>query len=66
VWQRKLNRAYHSPVRSGPRARQPLRLPSVTTRVAILGGLLFVVVGVLVFRLWFLQVLDAQEYLAQA
>ena len=66
MWQRRLNRAYHSPVRSGPRARQPLRLPSVATRVAILGGLLVVVIGVLVFRLWFLQVLDAQEYLAQA
>jgi penicillin-binding protein 2 len=66
VWQRKLSRAYRSPVRSGPRARPPVHLPSVAKRVAILGGLLFVVVGVLVFRLWFLQVLDAQEYLAQA
>ena len=58
MWQRRLKRAYGGAARGGPHARQPLRLPSVTARVAILGGLLVVVVGVLVFRLWFLQVLD--------
>ena len=66
MWQRRLKRAYGGAARGGPHARQPLRLPSVTARVAILGGLLVVVVGVLVFRLWFLQVLDAHQYLAQA
>jgi penicillin-binding protein 2 len=54
------------PVRSGPHARPPVRLPSVVARVAILGGLLLVVIGVLVFRLWFLQILDGQQYRAEA
>jgi penicillin-binding protein 2 len=46
--------------------RMPLRPPSVAVRVAILGGVVIVLLGVLVFRLWFLQVLDSRDYLAQA
>ena len=34
--------------------------------MAILGGLLLIVIGVLVFRLWFLQILDGQQYRAEA
>ncbi|MGD0998710.1 MAG: penicillin-binding protein 2 [Thermoleophilia bacterium] len=35
-------------------------------RVAMLAGFAVVLIGVLVFRLWFLQVLSGQQYLAQA
>ena len=34
--------------------------------MAILAGLVVVLIGVLVFRLWFLQILNPQAYLAQA
>jgi penicillin-binding protein 2 len=38
----------------------------VTLRVAVLGAVALTLVGVLVFRLWALQILDSQTYLAQA
>ena len=66
MWQTRLKRAY--PIASGStaRSRPPLRLPSVTTRVALLGALVVALLGVLVFRLWFLQILNSQSYLAEA
>ena len=35
-------------------------------RIAVFGGVALVLLGVLFFRLWFLQVLNAPEYLAEA
>ncbi len=66
MWQTRLKHVYPSVGGSTVSRRPPLRLPSVTARVAIIGGLVVLLFGVLVFRLWFLQILDPQTYLAQA
>ena len=46
--------------------RRPPITPQLAVRVAVLGGLAFVLFAVLFFRLWFLQVLTGQEYVSQA
>jgi penicillin-binding protein 2 len=66
VWKTRLNRGYPVAGAVSTRGRQPTRLPSVPVRVAVLAAFAIALVGVLVFRLWFLQVLSAQTYLAQA
>ena len=38
----------------------------LATRVAILGGLAVVLFAVVLFRLWYLQVLSGDKYLAEA
>lgn len=48
----------------GPR-RGPLN-PSTALRIAILGGVALVLFGVLIARLWFLQVIGGQAYAQQA
>ena len=40
--------------------------PQLAWRVAVLGGLAFVLFGIVFFRLWYLQVLSGEQYLAQA
>jgi penicillin-binding protein 2 len=40
--------------------------PQLAWRVAVLGGMAFVLFGIVFFRLWFLQVLSGQEYVSQA
>lgn len=40
--------------------------PQLAMRVAILGGVALALFGIVFFRLWFLQVLSGDEYLAQA
>ncbi len=40
--------------------------PQMAMRVAILGGIAFALFGIVFFRLWFLQVLSGDQYLAQA
>jgi penicillin-binding protein 2 len=40
--------------------------PQLAVRVAVLGGIAFVVFGVVFFRLWFLQVLSGEDYVSQA
>lgn len=50
----------------GRRDRPIGRLPSIGMRVAIVGGLAVAVFAVIVFRLWFLQILSGQQYVAQA
>jgi len=40
--------------------------PQLALRVAIVGGLAMVLFGVIFFRLWFLQVLSSEQYVAQA
>src|SRR5439155_23410277 len=50
--------------------RVPERVPPITPqlawRVAVLGGVAFVLFGIVFFRLWFLQVLSGQDYVSQA
>src|SRR5437879_13584731 len=40
--------------------------PSLALRVAIFGGLALVMFAIIFFRLWYLQVLSGDHYLAQA
>ncbi|HET6550426.1 MAG TPA: hypothetical protein VFG79_18320, partial [Solirubrobacter sp.] len=40
--------------------------PQLAWRVAVLGGLAFVLFAIVFFRLWFLQVLSGQDYVSQA
>src|ERR1700755_2540624 len=40
--------------------------PQLAWRVAVLGGVAFVLFGIVFFRLWFLQVLSGQDYVSQA
>jgi penicillin-binding protein 2 len=46
--------------------RRPAITPQLAVRVAVLGGIGFVLFAILFFRLWFLQVLTGQEYVSQA
>jgi penicillin-binding protein 2 len=46
--------------------RLPAITPQLAWRVAVLGGLAFVLFGIVFFRLWFLQVLSGQDYVSQA
>ena len=50
-----------------PRVEEPyLFTPRMALRVAILGILAFAVFGILLLRLWSLQILSGGHYLAQA
>ena len=40
--------------------------PSVALRVVLLGAVAVALIGIILFRLWFLQILSAQQYVAQA
>ena len=53
-------------VRAGRRDRPIAQLPSIGLRVAVLGGIAVVVFAVILFRLWFLQILSGQQYVAAA
>ena len=53
-------------LRAGRRDRPIGQLPSVGVRVAILGGLAVAIFAVILFRLWFLQILSGQQYVAAA
>ncbi|PTL56278.1 penicillin-binding protein 2 [Paraconexibacter algicola] len=46
--------------------RRPPITPQLALRVAVVGGLAFILFGIVFFRLWYLQVLDGDRYLAQA
>src|ERR687884_2044488 len=46
--------------------RRPPITPQLAWRVAVLGGLAFVLFGIVFFRLWFLQVLSGEDYVSQA
>jgi penicillin-binding protein 2 len=52
------------PVR--PRDQRVPVSPQLALRVAIVGGVAMVMFGVIFFRLWFLQVLSSEQYVAQA
>lgn len=53
-------------VRSGRRDRPIIQLPSIPLRVAIVAGVAVVLFGVIFFRLWFLQILSSESFIAQA
>lgn len=46
--------------------RRPPITPQLALRVAVFGGLALVLFAILFFRLWYLQVLSGDQYLAQA
>jgi penicillin-binding protein 2 len=46
--------------------RLPAITPQLAVRVAILGGCAFVLFAIVFFRLWFLQVLSGEDYVAKA
>ena len=62
MWQTRLKRAYPSITGKTVRGRQPVRPPSVALRVAILGALVVALLCDLVFRLWFLQILEVAGF----
>jgi penicillin-binding protein 2 len=49
-----------------PDERKPPITPQLALRVAILGGIVLTLFGVIFFRLWYLQVLSGDKYRAQA
>ncbi len=46
--------------------RRPAITPQLALRVAVLGGVAFVLFAIVFFRLWFLQVLSGEDYVTQA
>jgi penicillin-binding protein 2 len=46
--------------------RRPPITPQLAFRVAVLGGVAFVLFAIVFFRLWFLQVLSGDDYVSQA
>ncbi len=54
------------PIRTGRREMPILLVPSVALRVAVLVGLGVVLVAIILFRLWYLQVLSGAQFEAQA
>jgi penicillin-binding protein 2 len=53
-------------IRTGRRDRPVVQLPSVALRVLLLGAIALGLIAIIVFRLWFLQILSGQQYVAQA
>ncbi len=49
-----------------PEERRPTLSPQLAVRVAVLGGVALALFVIVFFRLWFLQVLSGDRYLAQA
>ena len=49
-----------------PEDRRPPITPQLALRVAILGGIALAMFAIIFFRLWFLQVLSGDKYLAEA
>jgi penicillin-binding protein 2 len=54
------------PIRTGRRDRPIIQLPSVALRAAVIIGLALVLFGIILFRLWFLQILSGEQFVAQA
>ena len=46
--------------------RRPTLTPQLAVRVALIGGIALVAFAVIFFRLWYLQVLSGDHYLAEA
>jgi penicillin-binding protein 2 len=54
------------PIRTGRPDRPIVQLPSIALRVALLVGLAAALIAVILFRLWFLQVLSGKQFEARA
>ena len=54
------------PIRTGRRDRPIIQLPSIAVRAAVIVGIAAVLFGIILFRLWFLQILSGQQFVAQA
>jgi len=54
------------PIRTGRRDKPIVQLPSIALRVAVIVGIAAVMFGIVLFRLWFLQILSGQDFVAQA
>jgi penicillin-binding protein 2 len=54
------------PIRTGRRDKPIIQLPSVALRVAIMVGIAVVLFAIILFRLWFLQILSGQQFVVQA
>jgi penicillin-binding protein 2 len=54
------------PIRTGRRDKPIIQLPSVALRVAIMVGIAIVLFAIILFRLWFLQILSGQQFVVQA
>ena len=54
------------PIRTGRRDRPIIPMPSIARRVAVMGIIITVLFSIIFFRLWFLQVLDGSQFVAQA
>jgi penicillin-binding protein 2 len=54
------------PIRTGRRDRPIIQLPSVALRAALVFGLVLALFAIILFRLWFLQILSGQQFVAQA
>ena len=54
------------PIRTGRRDKPIIQLPSVALRVAIMVGIALVLFAIILFRLWFLQILSGQQFVGQA
>jgi penicillin-binding protein 2 len=54
------------PIRTGRRDKPIIQLPSVALRVAIMVGIAVVLFAVILFRLWFLQILSGQQFVGEA
>src|ERR671933_2866670 len=46
--------------------RRPAMTPQLAVRIAVIGGVALVAFAVIFFRLWYLQVLSGDRYLAEA
>ncbi len=51
---------------SKPRKKNDRQLPSIALRAGILGGMAVLLFAVLIFRIWFLQILSGDQYVAMA
>jgi len=54
------------PIRTGRRDKPIIQLPSVALRVAIMVGIAVVLFAIILFRLWFLQILSGQQFVVRA
>jgi penicillin-binding protein 2 len=54
------------PIRTGRRDKPVIQLPSIALRVAIMVGIAVVLFTIILFRLWFLQILSGQQFVVQA
>jgi cell division protein FtsI/penicillin-binding protein 2 len=50
------------PIRTGRPDKPIIQIPSVALRVALLVGLAAALIAVILFRLWFLQVLSGKQF----